>query len=54
MGGLELNDLGGPFQPKPFYDSIILFYDLGNDLFPLEMVLVFLVKDVRDFSDLED
>lgn len=23
-GGLELDDLGGPFQPKPFYDSIVL------------------------------
>lgn len=23
-GGLELGDLGGPFQPKPFYDSIVL------------------------------
>jgi len=23
-GGLELDDLKGPFQPKPFYDSVIL------------------------------
>ena len=23
-GGLELNDPWGPFQPKPFYDSMIL------------------------------
>jgi len=23
-GGLELDDLQGPFQPKPFYDSAIL------------------------------
>jgi len=23
-GGLELNDLQGPFQPKPFYDSMKL------------------------------
>jgi len=22
--GLELDDLKGPFQPKPFYDSVIL------------------------------
>ena len=22
-GGLELDDLEGPFQPKPFYDSMI-------------------------------
>ena len=22
--GLELGDLKGPFQPKPFYDSVIL------------------------------
>lgn len=22
--GLELNDSGGPFQPKAFYDSLIL------------------------------
>ena len=22
--GLELDDLKGPFQPKPFYDSLIL------------------------------
>ena len=21
-GGLELDDLKGPFQPKPFYDSV--------------------------------
>jgi len=24
-GGLELDDLQGPFQPLPFYDSITLF-----------------------------
>ena len=24
-GGLELHDLNGPFQPKPFYDSAITF-----------------------------
>jgi len=23
-GGLETNDLSGPFQPKQFYDSMIL------------------------------
>jgi len=23
-GGLELDDPWGPFQPKPFYDSMIL------------------------------
>jgi len=23
-GGLEPGDLQGPFQPKPFYDSVIL------------------------------
>jgi len=23
-GGLEVDDLRGPFQPKPFYDSMIL------------------------------
>jgi len=23
-GGLELDDLQGPFQPLPFYDSVIL------------------------------
>jgi len=22
VGGLKLNDLCGPFQPRPFYDSI--------------------------------
>ena len=22
--GLKLDDLGGPFQPRPFYDSMIL------------------------------
>ena len=27
--GLELDDLYGPFQPKPFYDSII-FYEVGK------------------------
>jgi len=24
-GGLELGDLKGPFQPKPFHDSMILW-----------------------------
>ena len=24
-GGLELHDLNGPFEPKPFYDSAITF-----------------------------
>jgi len=24
-GGLELDDLKGPFQHKPFYDSVILW-----------------------------
>jgi len=24
-GGLELDDLKDPFQPKPFYDSMSLF-----------------------------
>jgi len=24
VGGLEPDDLQGPFQPKPFYDSMIL------------------------------
>jgi len=28
-GGLEIGDLEGPFQPKPFYDSMIC---LGTDL----------------------
>jgi len=23
-GGLEVDDLKGPFQPKPFYESMIL------------------------------
>jgi len=23
-GGLEPDDLSGPFQPKPFYDSVII------------------------------
>jgi len=23
-GGLELDDLSGPFQPKPFYDSVTI------------------------------
>jgi len=25
--GLELDDLQGPFQPKPFYDSVILSFE---------------------------
>ena len=25
-GGLKLNDHCGPFQPRPFYDSVILWY----------------------------
>jgi len=30
--GLELNDLEGPFQPKPFYDSMITisYYCVSN------------------------
>lgn len=24
--GLELNSIEGPFQPKPFYDSLILYF----------------------------
>jgi len=27
-GGLERNDPYGPFQSKPFYDSILQFYEL--------------------------
>lgn len=27
-GGLELDDLLGPLQPTPFYDPVILCYDL--------------------------
>jgi len=23
---LELDDLSGPFQPKPFYDSMVAFF----------------------------
>jgi len=30
-GGLELNDLRGPFQPKPFYDSIFPICYYFND-----------------------
>ncbi|GAB0209556.1 mitochondrial enolase superfamily member 1 [Grus japonensis] len=30
-GGLELDDLGGPFQPKPFYDSMILIFTRSQD-----------------------
>ena len=26
-GGLKLHDHCGPFQPRPSYDSTILFYD---------------------------
>ena len=26
-GGLKLHDHGGPFQPRPFYHSMIWFYD---------------------------
>ena len=29
-GGLELNDLQDPFQPKPFYDSMKRYSHLGN------------------------
>lgn len=31
--GLELNDLQGPFQSKPLYDSIMWFYELPSVLF---------------------
>ena len=31
-GGLELEDLGGPFQPKPFYDSMIIKQTAYNGL----------------------
>jgi len=27
-GELELDDLKGPFQPKPFYDSLLFFFFL--------------------------
>ena len=27
--GLELNDLKGPFQSKPFFDSILVTYELS-------------------------
>ena len=26
---LELDDIEGPFQPKPFYDSVILLDDIS-------------------------
>ena len=29
-GGLEPDDLQGPFQPKPFYDSIIVWFSGGH------------------------
>lgn len=29
MKGGGLDDLYGPLQPKPFYDSVILFYTLA-------------------------
>ena len=29
--GLELDDLKGPFQPKPFYDSVMLKSLIEND-----------------------
>ena len=29
-GGLELGGLKGPFQPKPFYDSVILLVQWGS------------------------
>jgi len=31
-GGLELDDLCSPFQPKPFYDSMIKMLELGSKL----------------------
>ena len=30
-GGLKLDDHFGPFQPRPFYDSMILFKRFGNE-----------------------
>jgi len=30
--GLELDDLTGPFQPKPFYNSTIIFQELCSDI----------------------
>ena len=29
-GGLKLSDHGGPFQPRPFYDSMILFLNFTS------------------------
>ena len=29
-GGLKLDDLGGTFQPRPFYDSMILWNKRGR------------------------
>jgi len=30
-GGLDLNDCCGPFQPRPFHDSVILHYFEGDN-----------------------
>ena len=38
--GLEIDDLGGPFQPKPFYDSTIYvdIHDHGKVLWSSQSV----------------
>ena len=34
-GGLKLHDHGGPFQPRPFYDPIIVFtLNVSRTMFP--------------------
>lgn len=33
-GGLEPNDLKGPFPPKPFYDAMFLYQDVYSQCFP--------------------
>jgi len=45
-GGLELGDLYGPFQPLPFYDSMIVSLHPGflNVLKEMKAVFIWLVR----------
>ena len=44
-GGLELNDLWGPFQPKTFYDSVISI--LAAKVFLTEISLPYLISSLQ-------
>ena len=46
--GLELHDLKGPFQPKPFYDSMIRIQTLHDSDSSLGQSLSHSLRVIRD------